>query len=871
MAFQESKRLVQGNECLVRSLRRWQVDLTAELKIALKWLGKGKWPTAFRSKKSIIQDAEKNNAKSLNSNSPIIMMLKRLSIRYKLYFGFAVVAGVLIMVSVLAMVRFNEVRATIDELINMHQPSILSLKDAGIALQGAAGALGYFVVTRDPQLKEELQRQLATAQEALDSVRKTAGDRPSEAMAQALLELERQIQAASVASVEVLATTDSFEANYPGIAFANEQVNPLTRDLLQYSGDMLRSHDGFDQAEGQSDLLLAMADLRYSVSNVMRGIRGYLAFRNEGEIENNRLYFEQIDQLVSDLQANEERLSFEQTDYLERFQETLARFKTVYAELLRLHGSERWKQDAWLVRNQVLPLLAQVDAGMRELSDAQQSRVQASSTSLLQSAANTSRWVLGLAIAGVLVTALVGWILGRMIVSPIRAASHAMAQVAGGDGDLTRRLTSATRDELDELVGSFNAFAERIHELVKATARSTNAVISSVATTNESACKIADRIAEQHRDADQLATEIRGMVTSIAETAELATEGAESATSAARNAASGRSVVEETAAGIHQLGEKLAAAAEAIANLDQEAQTIGGVLDVIRNIADQTNLLALNAAIEAARAGESGRGFAVVASEVRSLANRTRESTGEIADMIMRLQTSAQETKTQMADGHRMAQGSVAQSESALGALESIATTVDHLRASNERIAAAAEQQRGSSELIRRTVELVNETSSETAREAEQTNKAAARLGDYAAELQGLIGKFKLADDDSLDFEAAKSAHLAWRARVRSFLDGRGSLQPAEALSHRDCMLGRWYYGPGLERYGHLDGMRALEAPHVALHESIAAIIQDKNNGDHRAAEEKYGELISLSEQIVGGLDELERSVAEPDRKAVVG
>jgi methyl-accepting chemotaxis protein len=149
--------------------------------------------------------------------------------------------------------------------------------------------------------------------------------------------------------------------------------------------------------------------------------------------------------------------------------------------------------------------------------------------------------------------------------------------------------------------------------------------------------------------------------------------------------------------------------------------------------------------------------------------------------------------------------------------------------------------------------------------EAEQTTDAAARLGDAAAELQALVGKFKLAGSDALDFEAAKSAHLSWRARIRSFLDGRGSLTRAEALSHRECVLGRWYYGPGLKHYGHLEGMRALQTPHTELHSVIGQIVELKNQGNHQSAEQKYNDLIALSAEIVERLDALEASLNEPD------
>ncbi|NEV64899.1 methyl-accepting chemotaxis protein [Thiorhodococcus minor] len=797
------------------------------------------------------------------------MLVRQLSIGQKLYAGFSIVVLVLVFVSALALVRFGEVRTTLDSLVQTQQPATMALKDSSAALEQAASALGYFVITHDPALQETLREQIETASASLATVQRLVGADRDLSLAEDLSRLGREIEEVSRVSAEVMSTTQSFEANFPGIAFANAQINPLTRDLVQFSSEMLRSDIDLQDSETAHELLRAIAELRYSVSNIMRGIRGYLAFRNDTELANNQLFLGQIDQLVSRLQDSEDLLSFEQADYLDRFVTTLDQFKSAYQELLKLHGSERWKTDAWLVKNEVLPLLSRVETEMHRLAKTQETRIKDANEALQTSARVASHWVLGLTLAGVLITALVGWGFGRMIAGPIRAASDAMAQVAGGDGDLTRRLERASRDELGQLVDNFNAFAERIHGLVKATARSTNAVIASVVTTTENAGSIASRVIAQHADADRLAGEMQEMASSIDETARLAAEGATSAARAADNTTSGRSVVEAAASGITQLGQKLTDAAGSISQLDDEAQTIGKVIDVIRGIADQTNLLALNAAIEAARAGDTGRGFAVVASEVRSLANRTRESTVEIAEMIDRLQASAHETKTRMIEGHQMAQGSVGQSEEALRVLTEIAENVATLQASNETIAASAEQQRGSAEHIRQSVEKVSQSSGKTAEEAQHTSSIAAELGDFAAELQALVGRFKLADDDALDFEAAKSAHLAWRARVRSYLDGRGSLSESEVMSHRECMLGRWYYGPGLEQFGHLEGMRALEEPHAALHETIAEIVALKGSGDHEAAEERFERLDGLSGEIVSRLAALEQSVARPIQSVV--
>jgi methyl-accepting chemotaxis protein len=513
------------------------------------------------------------------------------------------------------------------------------------------------------------------------------------------------------------------------------------------------------------------------------------------------------------------------------------------------------------IKNQLLPPIQRIMDHLQRLSTLHQRVFDESILHTDDHLQTTILWTFGLTIGNLIIFFIFYWGLHQAIADPLQKTSQALAQIATSQTDLTKRLQKPSHNEMGILTESFNLFSSHIQELIKAAAHTINQVIITVANVNENASRITFQVINQQRDAEHLVTDMKDITETITKTANLAQDGATTAQNAVSETESGHHVVENTVITIRKLGETLSQISNRIATLDDDAQAIGSVLDVIRSITEQTNLLALNAAIEAARAGDSGRGFAVVAAEVRNLANRTHESTGEITAMIARLQDSARQGASQMNVGSEMAQQTVIQAEQALDSLKMIDGIVMQMGQLNEQIANAAEEQRIRSDQVLAKVNGVALTSQSMADDTEQTSITAAHLGDLAVKLQQLIGRFKLIDDDSFDFASAKSAHLAWRARLRAFLDGRSSLQSNEAVSERDCTLGQWYYGIGLKRYGHLPGMQALETPHKQLHEAIAAIINYKEQGHYADAEHHYQRLIHLSEEIIQGLDLLEETL----------
>lgn len=347
------------------------------------------------------------------------------------------------------------------------------------------------------------------------------------------------------------------------------------------------------------------------------------------------------------------------------------------------------------------------------------------------------------AVALVLGLGVMLWVIGRLR-RQLKRTTMMMSDIADGDGDLTQRLHVTGHDELGDLAASFNRFVEKVQGLIGEVAGATSHVAAAAEQMSTTSEETSAHVKTQQAEAEQVATAMNEMSASVQEVARNAAEAAGAAQNTDREAAEGKGVVQRTIGSIESLAADVERAADVIQKLESNSGEIGRVLDVIRGIAEQTNLLALNAAIEAARAGEQGRGFAVVADEVRTLAQRTQDSTHEIQEMIERLQGGTRDAVSAMEKSRGQANDSVEQAACAGASLEAIASAVAKINEMNDLIASAAEQQSSVAEEINRNVTNIGQATERTAQGASQTASAGEELARLAAELQTRVGQFRV-------------------------------------------------------------------------------------------------------------------------------
>lgn len=348
---------------------------------------------------------------------------------------------------------------------------------------------------------------------------------------------------------------------------------------------------------------------------------------------------------------------------------------------------------------------------------------------------------------GCLLAILVLVVLGRQfglapLMRQLRGLEVALTEV--GAANFTHALAAGHADnEIGRIVAGYERMRQDVSGLLADVKRSAEQTDRDVAEALEQALGAGDQVARQHQDLDQVATAMNEMSATVAEVARHANHAAQSTRDAAALAHEGRRLVEHASGQTGALAAELEHTALALNTLHQHAGSVGQVLTVISSIAEQTNLLALNAAIEAARAGEAGRGFAVVADEVRSLANRTQQSTQEIQGLIEQLQDGANQAVAAMRGSASHAQSNLAEADSAAQALGRIVGTVEELDGLNQQIATAAEEQSQVAQDIDRNITNVSGLSEQAHEGTAAVLSANQRVKEHMAGLRVVLGRFR--------------------------------------------------------------------------------------------------------------------------------
>jgi len=344
----------------------------------------------------------------------------------------------------------------------------------------------------------------------------------------------------------------------------------------------------------------------------------------------------------------------------------------------------------------------------------------------------------------IVATAFFAFFISGLVKTNVNNIISTLNGITSGNADLTQRLTSNSQDEIGKLVDIFNAFLEKLQLIISKVQYTTSVMqqfTSDMVSNSNESYKATEKQGKDIHIAAGAISEMTKKVWEISENAEITAVETEKA---AGESSRSTQIVRENKVEMDLLARSIQSVSNVIQELAETSKSIESVIGVIEGISNQTNLLALNAAIEAARAGEQGRGFSVVADEVRSLSQRTQDSTQDIKIQIDQLQDTVQKTVDEMTEGTKKAQQNMSSAAKAEQALMSISQTVDMINDMNQQVSDIARAQATTALDVNKNIVKVAHSVSDTSQVSQTIIDSSEKLMQIANDLQTYTGQFKV-------------------------------------------------------------------------------------------------------------------------------
>jgi methyl-accepting chemotaxis protein len=696
------------------------------------------------------------------------------SISNKLKMGFGVVIVSILFSTVVNYFSLSNMQKSQSQVIQISYPAVVAGKDLINGVNQSLAALrGYMILGGEAESAEKFKQERKIAWQSInDSVSFMSQlSRHMDASSSQTLKSIKQILEQLKDAQQAIENISQTPENQPALSLLIKDAGPKANEMLDHLESMIEVEVELEANEERKTLLKYLSDSRGAFAVSVGGLRAYLItgdnvfkdqFDNNWQI-NTDAYLEIDDAL--DLLTDEQLVAWESYEALRE------QFAPISIEMFRLRSSDNWNVANFMLENEVEPEILSISKLLKKMALKQQISVDENITLLDDIFSFVYQIMLLAAVIVVFIGCVAGYSIAKTITHSMRMLVDHAGQISQGNlaTDHSKDKLRISQDELGDLARNFGHMSESLSSMistVKGHGIQMRIAAFQVGSLSE---EILNGSQQEESRSGEVTDANTKLLASTRKNLVLASDALNVVERSKKQAQIGMDAVDATIAEMDCSVNEVKQTTLEIQALDVASQKIYTITDTIHQIADQTNLLALNAAIEAARAGEHGRGFAVVADEVRTLANKTSESTVEIANVVKSLKEKVEQSINAMNRASAHVFASQEKAAETASAINSINDCVNQITNSTVQISDSAQIQMSQLEILEEKLSHLFETLREDGSRAGAVSIIARVLQSVTENINLSLDKFvtlPIQQKQSIDNERRSEKRLSGCLRV---------------------------------------------------------------------------------------------------------
>ncbi len=337
--------------------------------------------------------------------------------------GFSVTLLAIVLTAAMTFSILFQVRYTAHRVLIEDQPALIKILKLSDNLKESFGKMALYAISKEPILRYISMTKLEKSGELLEELKRLTLIKTNYALRKIITKIEFDYKKISKLHVKVLDYASSDRKNMPGLEYSRLHIAVTSKKILGYIEKMLYEESDEESGAPRQELVILLANLRYNWAKVLSGLRSFLGFRGQQGLMEISHYFAEYERILMQIkQRYGADFLFVQSIVYPKLIKLNAVFKRDIIEVRKLHGGDKWRMDAWLIRDKLNPLLERVYGDIDSISILLQRRMNVTSATLLTDAKATFYMVLATVIFSIVVVLLMACLLLKKIITPMTNA-----------------------------------------------------------------------------------------------------------------------------------------------------------------------------------------------------------------------------------------------------------------------------------------------------------------------------------------------------------------------------------------------------------------------------------------------------------------